>query len=146
MSFGADSNAHTAKHETVYKLSMPDTEPETIDKALRIFSDFAYGLLLPQEEIDKERDVILEEARTFERDLKEIFDIADQFGEYGRVFTASYLGHAPTEIAEGDGYTREIDYFRGCIAAGSPPDAITPEGALDAVRVVSAEMRSASSD
>mgnify|MGYP002622262803 FL=1 len=64
MRFGADSNAHTNHEETVYKLFMPDTDPETIEKAMIIFSDFAYGMLLLPEEIDKERKVILEEARS----------------------------------------------------------------------------------
>ena len=31
MTFGADTNAHTTLTETVFKLSMPDTEPQTID-------------------------------------------------------------------------------------------------------------------
>ncbi|MFN0059606.1 MAG: insulinase family protein [Planctomycetota bacterium] len=64
MQFGADSNAHTTYHETVYKLSMPDNKPETIDKALTIFSDFANGLLLLDAEIDKERDIISNEKGT----------------------------------------------------------------------------------
>src|SRR5256885_883576 len=37
MTFGADTNAHTNLRETVYKLTMPDTKPETIDTALTIF-------------------------------------------------------------------------------------------------------------
>ena len=64
MVFGADSNAHTAWHETVFKLTMPDTKPQTIDVALTIFSDFAGGLKLPSDEIDSERGVILEESRS----------------------------------------------------------------------------------
>ena len=64
MQFGADSNAHTNYQETVYKLFMPDVKDETIDKALTIMSDFAGGLLLPPKEIDNERKVILEEARS----------------------------------------------------------------------------------
>ncbi len=63
MRFGADSNAHTSYEETVYKLFMPDTKEETIDKAMTILQDYADGLLLLEEEIDKERKVILEEAR-----------------------------------------------------------------------------------
>jgi zinc protease len=64
MIFGADSNAHTTFHETVYKLTMPDTKPETIDLALTIFSDYAFGLDLSEQEIDEERGVILEESRS----------------------------------------------------------------------------------
>jgi len=64
MVFGADSNAHTTFHETVFKLTMPDTKPQTIELALTIFADFAGGLKLSTEEIDSERGVILEESRS----------------------------------------------------------------------------------
>lgn len=63
MTFGADTNAHTNLWETVFKLTMPDTKPETIDTALTILADYANGLSLPKEEIDSERGVILEESR-----------------------------------------------------------------------------------
>lgn len=64
MVFGADSNAHTNHWETVYKLTMPDTKPETIDLALTILSDYAGRLDLLDKEIDEERGVILEESRS----------------------------------------------------------------------------------
>ena len=63
MQFGAHSNAHTSRSETVYKLFMTDNTEEMVDIALRILSDVADGLLLPEEEVNRERDVILEEAR-----------------------------------------------------------------------------------
>lgn len=64
MQFGADTNAHTAWTETVYKLNLPDTKPETIALGLKIFNDYADGLLLTDEEIDEERGVIMEESRS----------------------------------------------------------------------------------
>jgi zinc protease len=64
MQFGPDTNAHTAWTETVYKLNLPDTKPETLDLAVRVMADYAGGLLLTKEEIDRERQVILEEARS----------------------------------------------------------------------------------
>ena len=64
MTFGADTNAHTSLQETVYKLNLPDTKPKTIDLAMRIFSDYAGGLNLSDDEIESERKVILEEYRT----------------------------------------------------------------------------------
>jgi zinc protease len=64
MRFGADTNAHTNLWETVYKLNLPDNKPETIDLAMKIFSDYADALLLSDEEIESERKVILEEARS----------------------------------------------------------------------------------
>src|SRR5207253_3105164 len=41
MQFGADTNAHTKTHETVYKLILPNTSEETIKDALTIFQDDA---------------------------------------------------------------------------------------------------------
>ena len=64
MEFGHHTNAHTTYHETVFKLFMPDAEEATIEKGMTVLADFGYGLLLTPEEIEKERGVILEEARS----------------------------------------------------------------------------------
>lgn len=64
LSFGRHQNAFTSFDQTTYILNLPDAEPDTIDKAMLFFSDVAFGLTLPQEEIEKERNVILEEKRT----------------------------------------------------------------------------------
>jgi len=71
MEFGPDINAFTSFDETGYMLFLPDTEIEQVDKGLMVLSDYVFRLLLLEEEIDKERGVILEEARlgknTFQR-------------------------------------------------------------------------------
>lgn len=64
MNFGGDTNANTGFNRTVYLLELPDTKPATIAEGLRVFGDFAGGLLLTPEEIDKERGIILSEKRT----------------------------------------------------------------------------------
>ena len=61
MAFGPDINAHTSFDETVYKLDLPDVKDETVDKGLTIMRDWADGMLLDPEEIDRERGVILKE-------------------------------------------------------------------------------------
>ncbi|HEX8322956.1 MAG TPA: insulinase family protein [Tepidisphaeraceae bacterium] len=66
MTFGADTNAHTNLWETLYKLNLPDTKPQTIDLAAQIFSDYASGLNLSDAEIENERKIILEEYRSRE--------------------------------------------------------------------------------
>ncbi len=63
MSFGGDTNAHTSFDETVYDLELPDTKPETVEKALTLFADYGGGLFLQPESIDKERGIILSEER-----------------------------------------------------------------------------------
>ncbi len=61
--FGQHQNAFTGFNQTTYTLTLPNTEPDTIDKGLLYLSDVAFGMLLKPEEIDKERNVILEEGR-----------------------------------------------------------------------------------
>ncbi len=63
MRFGHDSNASTGHTDTIYMLDMPDTETETIEEALTILADFAYGVQFPPEEIEKERPIILNERQ-----------------------------------------------------------------------------------
>lgn len=63
MRFGAHVNAHTSFDETVYKLTVPTDKPEVLDKALLVFEDWAGGLTLSDEEIEKERGVVIEEWR-----------------------------------------------------------------------------------
>lgn len=62
--FGQDQNAFTSFDQTTYQLSFPDVKPETLERGMRFFSDVGGKLLLKPEEIDKERQVILEEKRT----------------------------------------------------------------------------------
>ena len=64
MDFGGDTNASTSFDRTLYLLELPDTKPETLEEGLRVFGDYAGGLLLTAAEIDRERGVILSEKRT----------------------------------------------------------------------------------
>lgn len=59
--FGADLNAHTSYHETIYKLQVPTGEASVVDSTLTILSDWASGITLDGEEIEKERGVVLAE-------------------------------------------------------------------------------------
>ncbi len=43
LSFGRDQNAFTSLDQTVYQLALPDTKPETIDKAMLFLADVATG-------------------------------------------------------------------------------------------------------
>ncbi len=61
--FGADLNAYTSFEETVYILPMPTDDPELIDKGLTVLEDWAYGVSFDNEEVDKERGVVVEEWR-----------------------------------------------------------------------------------
>ncbi len=63
MQFGAHLNAFTSFDQTVYMLFTPNTKTEQIDKALMVLSDYAFGALLLDEELNKERGIVLEESR-----------------------------------------------------------------------------------
>jgi zinc protease len=61
ISFGAHANAYTSFDETVYMLDLPDLSAETMDLGFTVMRDFGDGALLSEEEVDKERGVILSE-------------------------------------------------------------------------------------
>lgn len=63
MRFGPDLNAYTGFDETVYMLQIPTESPDVMKKAFQILEDWTWALSLENEEIDKERGVIIEEWR-----------------------------------------------------------------------------------
>jgi zinc protease len=62
--FGQHQNAFTSFDQTTYQLTLPNTQPETIDKGVLCLADFAFRMLLTDAEVEKERNVILEEKRS----------------------------------------------------------------------------------
>jgi zinc protease len=62
--FGADLNAYTSFDETVYMLPVPTDTLAKLERFMSVLSDWAAYATLDPSEIDKERGVILEEART----------------------------------------------------------------------------------
>jgi zinc protease len=63
MRFGPGLNAYTSFDETVYMLQIPTESEEVMDKAFQILEDWTWALSLEEEEIEKERGVIVEEWR-----------------------------------------------------------------------------------
>lgn len=89
--FGNDLNAFTSIDKTVYNIdNVPTTRESALDSCLLILHDWADGLTLDPEEIDKERGVIHEEwrlrtsasNRMFERNLEALYPGS----KYGRRF------------------------------------------------------------
>ncbi|MGI9242970.1 MAG: insulinase family protein, partial [Verrucomicrobiales bacterium] len=80
MSFGGDTNAHTSCKETVYKLELPKPDEKMLREGLQLFRDYADGMLLGQDEIEKERGVILSEKLSRDspesRTMEAAFDFA----------------------------------------------------------------------
>ena len=80
--FGGDLNAYTSIDQTVYNIdNVPTARQSALDSCLLILRDWADGLTLDPEEIDKERGVIHEEwrlrtsagSRMFERNLEKLY-------------------------------------------------------------------------
>lgn len=63
MRFGADLNAYTSFDETVYMLQVPTDSVEQMATGFKILENWAHKVSLEDEEIDKERGVVLEEWR-----------------------------------------------------------------------------------
>lgn len=63
MEFGSDVNAYTTYDRTVYGLEFTRSRPELIREGFALFRDFADGIVLDPQEVEKERGVILSELR-----------------------------------------------------------------------------------
>ena len=63
MKFGPEVNAYTSFDETVYMLDVPTDSAEMLDKGFQILEDWAHNVSFEDDEIDKERGVIVEEWR-----------------------------------------------------------------------------------
>ncbi len=61
MAFGADTNAHTWYKETVYKLDLPRNDDRLMGESMQLLRDYADGILFQEEELERERGVILSE-------------------------------------------------------------------------------------
>lgn len=63
MDFGSDVNAMTTFDHTVYELEFQENTDDLLRRGMTLFRDFADGIEFSQEEIDKERGVVLSELR-----------------------------------------------------------------------------------
>ncbi|NJL29740.1 MAG: insulinase family protein [Thermoanaerobaculia bacterium] len=63
MRFGADLNAYTNFDETVYMLKVPSDDPALVEKGIFVLREWAHAITFEDEEIEKERGVVVEEWR-----------------------------------------------------------------------------------
>ncbi len=104
MNFGGDTNASTGFDRTLYLLDLPDTRESTLVDGLKVFADYAGGLSLGKEEIDRERGIILSEKRTRDSVGYRTFVASFEFMLNGTKFpqrlpigTADVIQNAPRE-------------------------------------------------
>jgi zinc protease len=111
MRFGPDLNAYTGFDETVYMLQVPTDSTELVETAFQILEDWAHLLSLEEEEIDKERGVIVEEWRLGRgaeaRMMDEQFPILFKGSKY-----ADRLPIGKVEIVENFEYETLRDFYR----------------------------------
>lgn len=109
--FGADLNAFTSIDKTVYNIdNVPTANVEALDSCLLILHDWADGLTLDPEEIDKERGVIHEEwrlrtsasSRMLERNLETLYPGS----KYGRRYPIGTM-----EVIDNFKYQELRDYY-----------------------------------
>ena len=85
-SVGADLNAFTAKEETTIYASFLNTY---YDRTLELFSDILLNSTFPQKEIEKERDVVIDEINSYKDSPSE--QIVDDFED--QIFSGHALGN-----------------------------------------------------
>ena len=69
--FGADLNAYTNFEQTVYQLPLPTDDPELFASGFQILSEWAGNVSFNNEEIDKERGVVVSEERQRGKNVSE---------------------------------------------------------------------------
>lgn len=71
--FGNDLNAYTSFNETVYILPIPTDKEGNLEKGFQILEDWAHNVTYLEDDINGERNVILEESRTGKGAQERIF-------------------------------------------------------------------------
>ncbi len=74
MQFGPEVNAYTNQNETVYMLQVPTDRPELLATGLQVLEEWAHRVSFEDEEIDKERGVVIEEWRSGRGADERMFD------------------------------------------------------------------------
>jgi len=137
MQFGRDQNAFTNMEQTTFQLSLPDARPETLSKGLLFFADVLFRLSLTPEEIDAERQIILEERR---RGLSARQRVGDYLMEH--IAPGSLYGQRSTIGTEETikGATRQdfLDYYNTWYGASNATVMVVldadPEQVVKAIR------------
>ena len=95
-SFGPDLNAGTGFDTTTYWLEIPTDDPEIVETAFQILSDWAYAVTFEPDEVELERGVVLEEWR-----LSQGFSSRFQTNLLPLLFgTSRYAERAPIGLTE----------------------------------------------
>lgn len=104
MRLGPDLNAYTSFDETVYMLQVPTDTPDHMATAFQILEDWAHAVAFEDEEIDKERGVVVEEWRggrgAFQRVTDQVLPVllaGSRYAERLPIGTRESIEGAPDE-------------------------------------------------
>lgn len=112
MKWGPEVNAYTSFDETVYTIDIPADNLDVIKKSFLVLHDWANAVTFEDEEIDKERGVVIEEIRTRTkgisgRSFRKTFNFMTQNSRYAESFV---LGNE--ETIKNLSYERIKDFYR----------------------------------
>ena len=103
-SLGADLNAGTGYDSTIYWLEIPTDDPEIVETAFQILSDWAYAISFSPEEVELERGVVVEEWRLyqgfssrFQTNLFPLLFGSSRYTERGPIGLPEIIKTAPVE-------------------------------------------------
>ncbi|MFN2477398.1 MAG: M16 family metallopeptidase, partial [Chthoniobacterales bacterium] len=110
MSFGGDTNANTSFDRTVYLLELAHADDATLGEGFRVLADYAGGLLLSDEEINRERGVILSEKRVSDSVGYRSF-VAEFQAMLGTTLLPKRLPIGDEKVIETAGRERFVDFW-----------------------------------
>ncbi|MDE0702063.1 MAG: insulinase family protein [Acidimicrobiaceae bacterium] len=91
--FGPDLNAYTSADETVYMLDFQLDDPEALDLAFTVFSEWASAATLDPAEVEAERGIVLDEYRLTDQSANGwIGNFLDAIYYSGTVYEGMLLG------------------------------------------------------
>ena len=108
LTFGQHSNASTSTDYTNYQLSIPTKDQKLVGDAFSILRDWADGITFDEKEVQKEKDVIIEEWRsrntTFNRvrvKTREILFDGSKYKDRDPIGLVDIISNANSELLKG---------------------------------------------
>ena len=110
MGFGSDTNAHTSYDETVYRLLLPDGSEKNLHDGLLVMADYARGALLLEDEVERERGIILAEKRTRDSANYRLYEKRTKFSYAGTRITERFPIGTEEKLRNADSATLRSFY------------------------------------
>lgn len=138
LTFGRHQNASTGFDATTYVLDLPKNDEATIKKGLTFLADVAGGLDLRAEEVEKERQIILEEKRARLSPIQRIFDESlPRLYPGSRIAVRLPIGVEETIL----GVTRQdfVDYYSTWYTTGNITLVMAGDASVETMRRLATE-------